>query len=129
MNFYVDSVLCPDVNGVGSTGGVFNCGLIGSSFTIECETGCDMSNQMVRELAIWDENAITIYGSASKFDCNEACYSGETDNLGPFFGAGSYTSWTNDRKDLDTLCVMRTPVFCNDMVGIDFTFTQTVEIE
>ena len=43
IEFYVDNSgvwqLCPDTNGVGSSGkgGVFNCGLTGSKFSIDCD--------------------------------------------------------------------------------------------
>ena len=42
ITFSVDGKLCPDTGGVGvnAIGGVFNCGLRGQTFRVECTTVC-----------------------------------------------------------------------------------------
>ena len=42
VEFFVDGVKCPDTGGVGvnGIGGLFNCGLTGQTFVVECTTTC-----------------------------------------------------------------------------------------
>ena len=54
IKFKLDGKECPDTNGVGvnAKGGVFNCGLWGSYFLIECTTACE-PYMAIREIKLW----------------------------------------------------------------------------
>ena len=56
VEFTVDGVTCPDTNGVGvdAIGGIFNCGLTGTTFKVECTTECSDFLHIV-ELVLWKD--------------------------------------------------------------------------
>lgn len=60
--FKVDDVECPDTNGVGvgAVGGVFNCGLTGTRFTIEHTND---SNWYIHELRLWKRHIFNLEGN------------------------------------------------------------------
>ena len=103
VKFYIDGVECPDTGGVGvnGVGGVFNCGLEGSTFEAVCTTACSPFMSIV-ELYVWKEKAMTLFGSPYYLADSHGCtsYYGEhphdTDKL---FNVGSYyygnNHWTN----------------------------------
>ena len=64
VTFSVDGVTCPDTNGVGvnGQGGIFNCGLTGQTFKIECTTACTGELAIV-EMRLWKTQALNMYGS------------------------------------------------------------------
>ena len=64
VKFYIDGVECPDTNGVGlgAIGGVFNCGLTGSSFEARCTTVCSPYLSVV-QIFLWKDKAMTLDGS------------------------------------------------------------------
>ena len=69
MKFYIDSVECPETNGVGidAVGGLFNCGLTGSNFKAICETPCSPYLSVV-ELKVWKLHALSLSGTAYQLD-------------------------------------------------------------
>ena len=62
--FSVDGVTCPDTNGVGvnGQGGLFNCGLTGMTFRLECTSACTTELAIV-ELKLWKSQALNLSGS------------------------------------------------------------------
>ena len=65
VKFSVDGAECLDTNGVGAsaTGGVFNCGLSGNTFKLEClPPGCTGELAIV-ELKIWKQKLLNLAGS------------------------------------------------------------------
>ena len=54
IKFFIDGVECPNTNGVGvgAVGGVFNCGLNGSTFEARCTTLCTPFMSIV-EIFLW----------------------------------------------------------------------------
>ena len=54
VTFTVDGEECPDTNGVGvdAVGGIFNCGLTGTTFKVECTTQCN-DYMWIVELVLW----------------------------------------------------------------------------
>ena len=63
INFKVDDEFCLDTNGVGiaAKGGVFNCGLTGSTFTLYCDPSCS-SELAVSVLRIYKGIVLTTTG-------------------------------------------------------------------
>ena len=98
IKLYIDGVECPDTNGVGigAVGGVFNCGLIGSTFEAICTTTCSPSMSIV-EIFLWKEAAMTLYGTpyyiadshgcTADYNGGSGAYPTDTDKL---FNTGSY---------------------------------------
>ena len=94
VEFFIDGIACPNTGGVGvsGVGGVFNCGLEGSTFEAVCTTACSPFMSVV-ELFIWKEKAMTLYGTPYYLADSHGCtnYYGvhphDTDKL---FNAGSY---------------------------------------
>ena len=64
VNFKVDGSPCVDTNGVGvnGAGGVFNCGLTGSTFELYCDPACNELS--IVELKIWQTKVLTLTGSS-----------------------------------------------------------------
>lgn len=64
IKFYIEGVECPNTSGVGvnAVGGVFNCGLVGTTFEAVCTTTCSPFMSIV-EVFIWQELAMTLFGS------------------------------------------------------------------
>ena len=54
VKFYIDGVECPDTGSVGvnAIGGIFNCGLTGSTFEAVCTTPCEPYMSIV-EVFLW----------------------------------------------------------------------------
>ena len=61
MKFYIDGVECPETNGIGidAVGGLFNCGLTGTTFKVECTTFCSPGFAIV-EIFLWKYTALTV---------------------------------------------------------------------
>ena len=76
MKFYVDGEECPDTNGVGveTVGGVFNCGLFGTSFEVRCTEACEPQLSLA-QVFLWKERAVTIEGAAYSSDAGYGCSS------------------------------------------------------
>ena len=66
ITFSVDTVTCPNTNGVGvgGVGGIFNCGLKGETLKIECTGTCTAGLNIV-ELGVWKSQAMNLFGTAS----------------------------------------------------------------
>ena len=64
VKFYIDGIECPDTNGVGvgAVGGLFNCGLSGSTFEARCTTACSPFMSVV-EIKLWKDKAMTLDGT------------------------------------------------------------------
>ena len=64
VKFYIDDVECTDTNSVGvdAVGGLFNCGLTGSSFTAKCTIACS-PYMSIREIVLWKDKAMTLDGT------------------------------------------------------------------
>ena len=64
ITFSVDGKLCPDTGGVGENviGGVFNCGLRGRTFRVECTSVCE-PYFAVNEIKIFRKQIISQFGS------------------------------------------------------------------
>ena len=90
MKFYVDQVECPETNGVGvdAKGGVFNCGLTGTTFEVKCTDACTPSMKIV-EISLWTDKVMTINGTPHYVGDAEVCPFYQTD-LEKLFGIGSY---------------------------------------
>ena len=64
IKFYIDDVECPNTDGIGvnAVGGLFNCGLNGSTFEARCTTVCEPKMSIV-EIKLWKNPAVTLDGS------------------------------------------------------------------
>jgi len=95
VKFYVDEVECPDTNGVGvnALGGVFNCNLKGEELKIVCTSTCS-PNFAIKELKIWNINAVSVGGTPYNYDGNEPWNPSNpfTFEINRLFGLGSYTN-------------------------------------
>ena len=91
VTFTVDGVACPDTNGVGvdAIGGIFNCGLTGTTFRVECTTEC-APYFVINELMLWSDKVQTIDGTPYYLNDGSAC-SGD-DDVDKAFSTGSYWS-------------------------------------
>ena len=95
IKFYVDDVECPDTSGVGvnAIGGVFNCGLTGTSFKVKCTTACD-PNFAVQEIKLWNDKAVSLKGTPYRFEGNvDSPYENVMDKV---FETGSYVSTASE---------------------------------
>ena len=96
IKFFVDDVECPDTNGVGvgAKGGIFNCGLTGSTFEARCTTICEPKLSVV-ELKLWKDTALTLNGEHYIIDGGRMCdnYGGKNwshNSVDKVFETGSY---------------------------------------
>ena len=101
VTFSVDGVTCPDTNGVGvnAEGGVFNCGLYGSTFKLECTTACTTELAIV-ELKLWKTTSMNLFGTPSILSGNvyrswKAGYVWDASSMVEVFGTGSAWSPNN----------------------------------
>ena len=64
VTFTVDGTECPNTGGVGvdGVGGVFNCGLSGTIFKLQCTTQCADYLSII-ELKLWKDTILTLDGS------------------------------------------------------------------
>ena len=74
VKFYIDGVECPNTNGVGvgAVGGLFNCGLTGSTFEARCTTPCSPYFSVV-ELFLWKDKAMTLDGEPYYLEDGSGC--------------------------------------------------------
>ena len=88
LGFTVDGVTCPDTNGVGvnAIGGIFNCGLTGTTFKVECTTECS-PYMWIMELMLWQDKVQTIDGTPYYLNDGSACNSKDVNYA---FSTGSY---------------------------------------
>ena len=104
IKFYVDDIECPNTSGVGTNalGGVFNCGLTGSTFEARCTTACSPYMSIV-ELFLWKDKAVTLSGAPYFLGTNALCNYGAPNDENKVFGTGSY--WYNGNWS-DSYCTM-----------------------
>lgn len=91
MTFSVDGVVCPDTSGVGvnGEGGLFNCGLQGETFKLECTSACTTELAIV-ELKLWKTRTLNLHGTPSIMSGNAYYQDLWTDSdLLKVFGTGS----------------------------------------
>ena len=70
VKFYMDDVECPNTIGVGAIfGGVFNCGLRGSTFEARCTETCS-PYFAVQEVKLWKAEALNVVGTPYVFAGN-----------------------------------------------------------
>ena len=99
IEFYIDGVKCPDTNGVGvgAIGGVFNCGLTGTTFEAICTTTCEPMMSIV-EVFLFKDTAMNLFGSHYYVGDGSASTTNGNDT-GYLFTTGSYwwnsSSWQN----------------------------------
>ena len=97
MKFYVDGAECSDTTGAGSiwedvSGGVFNCGLFGTSFEVRCTTACEPKLSLA-QIFLWKERAVSIEGetypeiSTDGYACDSSSWPLNANSL--LFNAGS----------------------------------------
>ena len=96
VTFSVDGVTCPDTNGVGvnGQGGVFNCGLYGSTFRLECTIACTTDLAIV-ELKLWKTRSMNLFGTPSILSGNSYLSTFDENAMPAVFGTGSVWSPNN----------------------------------
>ena len=98
IKFFVDGIQCPDTNGVGvgAIGGLFNCGLRGSTFELRCTSTCTPRLSVV-ELYLYEARALSLQGIPYRVGGSTAC-GDEPSDTDYLFGKGS-SFYSNTRAD------------------------------
>ena len=99
FDFFVGTEKCPDTNGLDNSsakGGVFNCNITGSSFTLKLlglgTTDIPDPYVEISEIQLWTDEIISIKGTPSIFTGNEVTTDSNYDDLTKVWGLGSYYS-------------------------------------
>lgn len=130
--FSVDGVACPDTSSVGvnGQGGIFNCGLTGQTFRLECTTACTGELAIV-ELKLWRTHALNMYGAYYIISGNLAMYSDANgvafvlDDADRVFGLGSI--WSPDDTHTQTFGINAGTV-AGKLASLNFAFDFSVKL-
>ena len=85
MKFFIDEVECPNTNGVGTNaiGGLFNCGLTGTTFRVECTTFCDAF--VIVEIFLWKDKALSLDYENRNYNINQGFKTPGIENVTPIW--------------------------------------------
>ena len=121
VTFTVDGVECPDTNGVGvdAIGGIFNCGITGTTFRVECTTKCAPMFRIV-ELMLWSDKVQTIDGMGTPYYLPGGSACSILRDVDKAFSTGSY--WYAARSVYNIFCADRGSGV-GDKANVAYTFS------